>query len=58
MACVLQVKKTFDPGDNLVAGGARRLVQVDQAKPDVLINRPLVRRTAKGWVSFLVYPGE
>ena len=38
MAGVLQMKKTFDPGDNLVAGRTRRLVQVDQPEPDVLIN--------------------
>ena len=58
MAGVLQAKETLHPRDNFVAGRAGRLVQVYQAKPDVLIDCPLVRRAAIRWVCFVVYPSQ
>jgi len=53
MASMLQPQHSFDPSYNLMAGRPGGLVQVDESKTKMLIERPLRRRTAKGWVGFL-----
>jgi len=50
---MLQPQHSFDPSYNLVAGRPGGLVQVDESKTKMLIERPLRRRTSQGWVGFL-----
>lgn len=52
MASMLQPQHPFDPGDDLMAGRPRGLVHVDESETKMLIERPLRRWTAEGWVSF------
>jgi hypothetical protein len=52
MASVLQIQHPFDPCNDLVAGRTGGLVYVDESKTKMLIERPLRRRTAQGWVGF------
>jgi len=53
MASVLKLQHSFDPSYNLMAGWPGGLVQVDESKTKMLIERPLRRRTSQGWVGFL-----
>jgi len=53
MAGMLQPQHSFDPSYNLVAGRPGGLVQVDESKTKMLIERPLRWRTSQGWVGFL-----
>lgn len=53
MASMLQTQHPFDPSHNFVAGRPRGLVYVDESKTQMLIERPLRRKTAQGRVRFL-----
>ena len=53
MASMLQTQHPFDPSHNFVARRPRRLVQIDESKTKMLIERPLRRWTAERRVSFL-----
>ena len=55
MARVSQPQHLLHPCNHFMARRTRRLIEVDQAKANVLVERTLFRDTSEGWISLLLY---